>query len=94
MTIGEIEGVEVGATLESRRALHDAGIHRPLQAGIAGSASTGAESIVLSGGYVDDEDHGDEVIYTGHGGRDPKSGRQVGDQEFTPSGSALGALES
>ena len=62
MTIDEIEGIEAGATFESRRALHDAGIHRPLQAGIAGGASAGAESIVISGGYVDDEDYGDEMI--------------------------------
>jgi putative restriction endonuclease len=89
MTIGMIEGVESGATFENRRALHDAGIHRPLQAGIAGSASTGAESIILSGGYADDKDYGDEIIYTGHGGRDPASGRQVADQEFTRQNQAL-----
>lgn len=89
MTIDEIEGIEAGATFESRRALHDAGIHRPLQAGIAGGASAGAESIVISGGYVDDEDYGDEMIYTGHGGRDPTSGRQVTDQEFTRQNQAL-----
>lgn len=78
MTIGEIEGVEAGVTFENRRALHDAGILRPLQAGIAGGASSGAESIILSGGYVDDQDYGDEIIYTGHGGRDPTSGRGSG----------------
>ncbi len=82
MTIGEIEGFDAGATFESRRALHDAGIHRPLQAGIAGGASAGAESIVLSGGYADDADYGDEIIYTGHGGRDHTSKRQVANQEF------------
>ena len=27
-------------------------------------------SLVLSGGYVDDEDLGDEIIYTGEGVRD------------------------
>src|SRR5207245_1414198 len=31
-------------------------IHRQLQAGIAGGAHTGAESIVVSGGYEDDEE--------------------------------------
>ena len=77
MAIGETEGIKAGASFESRRELHDAGIHRPLQAGIACGALAGAESIVLSGGYVDDEDYGDEIIYTGHGGRDPTSGRQV-----------------
>ena len=35
----------------------------------------GAYSIVLSGGYVDDEDHGEVFWYTGEGGGDNK--RQV-----------------
>jgi len=64
-------------------------VHRQLQAGIVGSAITGAESIVLSGGYVDDEDHGSEIIYTGHGGRDPLTGRQVADQSFSRQNQAL-----
>jgi len=89
MTIGKIEGIEAETNFESRRALHDAGIHMPLQAGIAGGASAGAQSIVLSGGYVDDKDYSDEIIYTGHGGRDPKSGRQVADQEFNRQNQAL-----
>jgi putative restriction endonuclease len=66
-----------------------AGIHRPLQAGISGSASEGADSIVVSGGYEDDEDHGDELIYTGHGGNDPGSGKQVADQLLTRQNMAL-----
>ena len=89
MTIGEIEGIEVGTIFESRRALHDASIHRPLQAGIAGRAEIGAESIVLSGGYVDDEDYDSEIIYTGHGGRDLASGRLVADQDFSRQNQAL-----
>jgi putative restriction endonuclease len=44
---------------------------------------------VLSGGYVDDEDYGSEVIYTGHGGRDPETGRQIADQTFTRQNQAL-----
>ena len=47
MPIGEIDGIEAGAAFESRRALHDTRTHSPLQAGIAGGASVGAESIVL-----------------------------------------------
>ena len=64
---------------ESRGALSRAGVHRPLRAGISGSAPQGADSIVLSGGYEDDlndGDDGDEVVYTGQGGRDPRSGRR------------------
>jgi hypothetical protein len=37
-------------------------------------------SIVLSGGYVDDLDEGDLIVYTGEGGRDPGTGRQIADQ--------------
>mgnify|MGYP001248602579 CR=1 FL=1 len=40
-------------------------------------------SIVLSGGYVDDQDLGDEIIYTGEGGRDADTGRQIADQTLT-----------
>lgn len=41
----------------------------------------GADAIVVSGGYEDDNDDGDEIIYTGQGGNDPDSGKQVADQE-------------
>ena len=87
---GHIPGVRVGATFANRRALSDAGVHGPTQAGISGSAADGgADSIVVSGGYEDDRDYGDEIIYTGHGGRDPKTGRQVADQELTRQNLAL-----
>ncbi len=89
MAIGEISGIAGGATFASRRELYDAGIHRALQAGIVGSATTGAESIVLSGGYVDDQDLGNEIIYTGHGGRDTATGHQIASQEFTRQNRAL-----
>ncbi|WP_157248681.1 caspase, EACC1-associated type [Nonomuraea typhae] len=86
---GPIEGIRVGAIFNNRRALHDAGVHRPLQAGICGTAERGgAESIVVSGGYKDDEDHGDVIIYTGHGGRDPNTGVQIKDQSSEDSGNA------
>jgi len=55
----------IGRTFKNRRDLHDSGIHRGLMRGI----SPGGESVVLSGGYVDDLDEGDLVIYTGEGGR-------------------------
>ena len=82
---GEIEGVSEGQLFESRQALHDAGVHRGTQQGIGG----GGESIVLSGGYVDDLDEGDVIIYTGQGGRDPATGRQIRDQELTRGNLAL-----
>jgi putative restriction endonuclease len=54
-----------------------------------GRFDVGAESIVLSGGYADDEDYGEIIIYTGFGGRDPGSSRQVADQAFTSQNQAL-----
>lgn len=49
--------------------------------GIWGAGDVGAQSIVVSGGYEDDEDLGNLIIYTGQGGRDPASGRQVADRD-------------
>lgn len=84
---GSIAGIEVGAMFKDRAALAAAGIHRPTVAGISGGASEGADSVVLSGGYEDDEDLGDEIIYTGHGGQE--NGIQVRDQELTRQNLAL-----
>lgn len=86
---GEIAGVPEGAEFESRKELAAAGVHRPLMAGISGSGTDGAESIVLSGGYEDDHDEGDTIVYTGHGGRDGETGRQVSDQRLERGNLAL-----
>jgi putative restriction endonuclease len=85
--IGEVPNAEVGQEYSTRRLAHEAGVHRPLQAGICGTKKTGAESIVVSGGYKDDEDYGDVIVYTGHGGQDG-SGNQVSDQSLDDSGNA------
>jgi hypothetical protein len=63
---GELSEVPVGSVFPSRRALRDAGVHRPLQAGIDFAAGQAASSVVLSGVYPDD-DQGDVVIYHGSG---------------------------
>lgn len=81
-TYGEIPGYPVGSTFLNRAELAKSGVHRPLQAGICGGKD-GAESIVVSGGYVDDEDLGDEIVYTGQGGNDPSTKRQIADQTLT-----------
>jgi predicted restriction endonuclease len=86
---GAVPGIAVGRIYPSREALSKAKVHRPLMAGICGTkARGGAESIVVSGGYPDDQDYGEVIIYTGHGGRDPATGRQVKDQDLTDSGNA------
>ena len=56
---GEISEVPVGMMFASRLELSRAGVDRQTQAGIAGSGKEGADSIVLNGGYADDEDYGD-----------------------------------
>lgn len=86
---GHIPGYPVGSRFESRAELSDIGLHRPLIAGISGSEREGADSIVLSGGYEDDQDFGDEIIYTGHGGRDQETGKQIADQNFSRGNRAL-----
>src|SRR5262245_338329 len=87
---GPIPGHPVGSTYEDRTELANAGVHRPPQGGICGGAD-GAESVVISGGFADDEDYGDFVIYTGHGGRDPRTGRQIADQELKKGNLGLAA---
>lgn len=86
---GHIPGYPPGAEFETRLALSQAGIHRPTQAGISGTEHEGADSIVLSGGYEDDRDSGDEIIYTGHGGRDQRTSQQISDQLLTRGNLAL-----
>jgi putative restriction endonuclease len=80
---GHIPGYPEGSCLEARAELSEAGVHRPPIAGISGGERDGADSIVLSGGYEDDEDLGDEIVYTEHGGRDTESRRQVAHQRLT-----------
>lgn len=53
---GHISGYNEGYEFESRLELSLSGVHTPRQAGISGSQREGANSIVLSGGYEDDED--------------------------------------
>lgn len=60
----------------------EAGVHRPHVAGIHGRETVGAFSVVLSGGYEDDVDKGDEVYYTGSGGRDLSGNKRTNAQGF------------
>lgn len=58
-------GVLVGELWEDRLECRQWGAHLPHVAGIAGQSDYGAQSVALSGGYEDDEDHGDWFLYTG-----------------------------
>ncbi len=87
--LGEIPAVPVDSTFASRAELSAAGGHRPLIAGISGAALEGADSIVLNGGYADDEDIWDEIIYTGLGGNTVETKRQVADRALAAANLAL-----
>ncbi|KAL0949553.1 hypothetical protein HGRIS_009602 [Hohenbuehelia grisea] len=69
-THGHIPGVPIGSTWKNREDCSKAGVHSPLRGGIAGNKNDGAFSVVLSGGYEDDEDNGEDILYTGQGGKD------------------------
>ncbi|MCQ8774838.1 YDG/SRA domain-containing protein [Streptomyces telluris] len=86
--------VRIGDSFSQRQTLSRARVHRPRQAGICGTGELGAESIVVSGGYEDDEDYGDEIIYTGQGGRDENTKKQYEDQELTLGNAALATSAS
>lgn len=86
---GDIPGIPEGSEFKNRYYLSKYGVHKPLKAGISGSQSEGADSIILSGGYEDDEDHGDVIIYTGQGGRSEETGIQVADQQLSRQNLAL-----
>jgi putative restriction endonuclease len=86
---GHIPGYPEGSCFATRAAVAEAGLHRPLVAGIAGSGQYGATSVVIAGGYEDTQDFGDVILYTGHGGRDPETGQQRADQTLTRGNLAL-----
>ena len=88
-TFGHIPGYPEGSCFGTRADLSQTGLHRPRIAGISGTGRSGANSVVLAGGYEDTEDCGDEILYTGHGGRDPETGRQVTHQTLTCGNLAL-----
>ncbi|KAJ2878258.1 hypothetical protein IWW38_006364, partial [Coemansia aciculifera] len=86
--IGAIPGVRVGQSWRYRIHLSATGVHRPPVAGIAGTSTTPAVSIVLAGGYPEDEDRGEEFTYTGSGGYDLSGNKRTAkvqcfDQELT-----------
>lgn len=94
--VGKIPGVKCGQVWEFRVHCAEAGVHRPIVAGIAGSGKKGAVSLVIAGGYDDDQDEGDWFLYCGSGGRDfQKNGKnlrnapQSSDQKLEKSNLAL-----
>ena len=79
-SFGEIPGHPEGSTFKSRNEVRKAGLHSKPMDGISCIFGNPADAIVLSGGYLDDKDEGDYVLYTGQGGQDPKTKKQIKDQ--------------
>ncbi|XLR57927.1 hypothetical protein S83_008599, partial [Arachis hypogaea] len=69
-------GVLVGDTWEDGTDCRHWGAHFPHVAGITGKNGFSSQSVSLSGGYVDDEDHVEWFLYTGSGGKDLISGNK------------------
>merc|ERR1712098_902880 len=91
--MGPIPGIGVGQQWLMRIQVSEEGVHRPPVGGIAGTAKDGCQSIVLAGGYEDDEDNGDYFTYTGSGGRDlsgnKRTAEQSSDQKLDKSNAAI-----
>ena len=86
---GHVGSCRPGDTFRNRIELALSGVHRPRRAGVCGTRQFGAESIVLAGQYEDDDFGEEEILYSGNGGRNPKTGRQITDQVTTIGISAL-----
>ncbi|ALW85343.1 hypothetical protein AUC43_09700 [Hymenobacter sedentarius] len=80
---GHVGSYRPGDTFRNRIDLSLSGVHRPRRTGVCGTQLLGAESIVLAGQYEEDDFGEDEILYSGNGGRDPKTGRQIMDQMAT-----------
>ena len=77
-------------SFDGRPSLSSSQVHRPRQAGISGGGQEGADSIVVSGGYEDDEDYGNSSSSTPVTEvTTPLTGRQVADQTFSVGNRAL-----
>ncbi|KAL5712089.1 [histone H3]-lysine(4) N-trimethyltransferase [Ranunculus cassubicifolius] len=94
--IGAIPGVYIGDAFYFRMELCVIGLHGQCQAGIdfvpvsqSSNKEPVATSIIVSGGYEDDEDAGDVIIYTGHGGQQRNSAKQVVHQKLEGGNLAL-----
>jgi len=93
IVFGEIPGIEEGMWFKGRKEMMLTSFHRQWAGGIDGNDKEGTSAIVLSGGYEDDIDDGEEIIYTGAGGNDPNTGKQIADQTWVTKGNA-GLLKS
>eukprot|EP01018_Ginkgo_biloba_P021269 Gb_41073 [translate_table: standard] len=95
--IGSVPGVHVGDQFYFRMELCVIGLHGPIQAGIDYISAKNSKwnepvaiSIIASGGYEDNEDGGEVLIYTGQGGNNYKlDKKQAVDQKLERGNLAL-----
>lgn len=79
--VGPVPGVNVGDCYFYRNEILVVGLHNQVQAGIAWIGKTNESlctSVVASGGYEDDEDNGDTLVYTGQGGNNYAGDKRPG----------------
>lgn len=89
MKFGHFFEFPIGSIFKGRKLLKELGLHFHIQNGISYTTEEAADAIVLSGGYIDDEDRGNAIVYTGMGGRDSDGKKQIKDQTFTAGNQAL-----
>ncbi|KAL9237722.1 hypothetical protein vseg_012238 [Gypsophila vaccaria] len=92
--VGSVPGVYIGDMFYFRMELCVVGLHGQSQAGIdylvpSNHGEPIATSIVVSGGYEDDQDAGDVLVYTGHGGQDRSSRTTTNNQKLEGGNLAL-----
>lgn len=94
--IGVVPGVEIGDVFYFRMEMCAVGLHAPSMAGIDYMTGKGdaekdpvALSIVSSGGYDDDTEDSDVLIYSGQGGNNNNKDKQVADQKLERGNLAL-----
>ncbi|XP_022766568.1 histone-lysine N-methyltransferase, H3 lysine-9 specific SUVH1-like [Durio zibethinus] len=94
--IGVVPGVEVGDIFFFRMEMCLIGLHAPIMAGIdymglkvSQDEEPVAVSIVSSGGYEDNSEYGDVLIYSGQGGNVYKRGMEITDQKLERGNLAL-----
>ncbi|XVF40851.1 hypothetical protein PTKIN_Ptkin01aG0149700 [Pterospermum kingtungense] len=94
--IGVVPGVEIGDIFFFRMEMCLIGLHAPIMAGIdymglkvSQDEEPVAVSIVSSGGYEDNSEDGDVLIYSGQGGNVYKRGMEITDQKLERGNLAL-----
>lgn len=98
---GHIPGIAPGRVFKNRRECYESNVHRMPLHGISGTQEDGAYSICIAGGYKENRDEGDTIVYSGSGHgkssdkkQQNKSGFQQdekhrGDQEWIRGNEAL-----